>query len=64
LIGVGLLASIGFTMSLFVTNLAFQNSDYILQAKIGIFAGSIIGGISGFLVLNKKTTNLKIESYE
>jgi NhaA family Na+:H+ antiporter len=54
LIGVGLLASIGFTMSLFVTNLAFKNPDYILQAKIGIFVGSIIGGICGFLVLNKK----------
>ncbi|MGG7035070.1 MAG: Na+/H+ antiporter NhaA [Flavobacterium sp.] len=54
LVGVGLLASIGFTMSLFVTNLAFTNQEYILQAKIGIFIASLIGGISGYLVLNKK----------
>ncbi len=53
LVGVGLLASIGFTMSLFVTNLAFTNQEYILQAKIGIFIASLIGGVSGYLVLNK-----------
>lgn len=60
LFGVGLLASIGFTMSLFVTNLAFNNPEYELQAKLGIFAASLIGGILGFIILNKnnKTINL------
>jgi NhaA family Na+:H+ antiporter len=53
LLGVGLLASIGFTMSLFITSLAFTNPDYILQAKIGIFTASIIGGISGYLILSR-----------
>lgn len=53
LLGVSLLASIGFTMSLFISSLAFQNPEHIMQAKIGIFTASIIGGISGFLVLNK-----------
>ncbi len=51
LFGVGLLASIGFTMSLFVTGLAFNNPEYELQAKLGIFAASLIGGILGFFVL-------------
>lgn len=61
LFGVGLLASIGFTMSLFVTGLAFNNPEYELQAKLGIFAASLIGGILGFVILknNKKSiTNI------
>ena len=52
LFGIGLLASIGFTMSLFVTTLAFTNETYINQAKIGIFVASIIGGILGYRVLS------------
>jgi NhaA family Na+:H+ antiporter len=53
LIGLGLLASIGFTMSLFITSLAFTNTAYMVQAKLGIFAASILGGISGYIVLSK-----------
>ncbi|MFY7743038.1 MAG: Na+/H+ antiporter NhaA [Flavobacterium sp.] len=51
LIGVGFLASIGFTMSLFIANLAFTNPNYIHQAKIGILIASLIGGIIGFTFL-------------
>lgn len=51
LIGVALLASIGFTMSLFITSLAFEDETLITQAKIGIFAASILGGLIGYLVL-------------
>jgi len=54
LFGVGLLASIGFTMSLFVTSLAFSHEEYMTQAKIGIFAASIIGGVLGYYVLSKQ----------
>ena len=53
LFGLGLLASIGFTMSLFITSLAFTNPDYMVQAKIGIFVASIIGGILGYLTLSR-----------
>lgn len=53
LFGLGLIASIGFTMSLFIGSLAFQSPLYISQAKIGIFAASIIGGVLGFLVLKR-----------
>jgi len=56
LLCVGFLASIGFTMSLFVTNLAFENEEYILEAKIGIFVASLIGGLIGFFILNNKST--------
>ncbi|NDV97117.1 Na+/H+ antiporter NhaA [Dysgonomonas sp. 521] len=54
LFGVGLLASIGFTMSLFITSLAFNDEIHLVQAKIGIFAASIIGGVIGYFVLNRK----------
>lgn len=55
LLGIGLLASIGFTMSLFITSLAFSHEEYKTQAKIGIFVASIIGGVLGYLVLNKQS---------
>lgn len=55
LFGLGFLASIGFTMSLFVTSLAFTYKEYQTQAKIGIFAASIIGGIIGYIILNKNS---------
>ena len=54
LLGIALLAAIGFTMSLFITSLAFTNPEYITQAKIGILITSIIAAISGFLVFNTK----------
>lgn len=53
--GLGFLASIGFTMSMFVTVLAFQSADNHMQAKVGIFAASIIGGIIGYQLLKKKS---------
>jgi NhaA family Na+:H+ antiporter len=51
--GLGLLAGIGFTMSLFVTNLALQSPEVALEAKIGILTASLLAGIGGFIVLNK-----------
>lgn len=59
LLGLGLLASIGFTMSLFVTQLAFSQEEYQTQAKIGIFAASIIGGILGYAVLSRQSKKTK-----
>lgn len=53
LFGIGLLASIGFTMSLFISSLAFSDEAHIMQAKIGIFIASITGGVLGFFILNK-----------
>ena len=51
--GVALLAGVGFTMSLFISDLAFENPTLIIQSKIGIFIASFISGIGGFLVLRK-----------
>jgi len=51
-VGISLLAGVGFTMSIFVANLAFYGNDYLLDsAKAGILTGSLIAGISGYLVL-------------
>jgi NhaA family Na+:H+ antiporter len=51
-IGISLLAGVGFTMSIFVANLAFYGNDYLLDsAKAGILIGSLIAGVSGYLVL-------------
>jgi len=57
LLGLGLLGAIGFTMSLFVTQLAFSHEAYKVQAKIGIFAASIIGGILGYMILKSQGKN-------
>jgi NhaA family Na+:H+ antiporter len=59
-LGIALLAGVGFTMSIFVANLAFYGNDYLLDsAKAGILIGSTMAGLSGYLVLrltSKKTT--------
>lgn len=50
--GVAFLGGIGFTMSIFVADLAFLGSDVlILQAKIGILAASLFAGVFGYLWL-------------
>ena len=56
LLGISFLAAIGFTMSLFVTELAFDvqlHPEFPDQAKLGIIVASLIGGISGYLILNR-----------
>lgn len=51
IIGAGMLAGIGFTMSIFITMLAFKDEDTINNAKIAILMGSVISGIAGLLWL-------------
>lgn len=50
--GAGILAGIGFTMSLFITNLAFVDAALIDNAKVGILTASLISGIVGYVVLS------------
>ncbi|HBJ33782.1 MAG TPA: Na+/H+ antiporter NhaA [Planctomycetaceae bacterium] len=51
ILGTSFLAAIGFTMSLFITSLAFENPIYAAQAKMGILLASLVAGICGFLIL-------------
>jgi NhaA family Na+:H+ antiporter len=49
---VSCLAGVGFTMSLFISDLAFKGI-LVDEAKIGILVGSLIAGIWGYLVLRR-----------
>lgn len=51
LYGVSWLAGIGFTMSLFIAQLAFPGTDLLDLAKVGILTGSLISGVGGWLIL-------------
>jgi len=51
IVGAGFLGGIGFTMSIFITLLAFDNADIINNSKIAIILASIIAGTIGFIFL-------------
>jgi len=52
LYGVGILTGIGFTMSLFIGNLAFvDNTQYIDGVKIGVLAGSLLSTLAGYFLI-------------
>lgn len=51
LLGVSLVAGIGFTVALFIAGLAFAGSPLLEEAKVGILAGSLAAGVAGALVL-------------
>ena len=50
-VGIGALAGIGFTVSLFITNLAFESSAIGDQAKVGILAASAVAAVGGSAIL-------------
>jgi NhaA family Na+:H+ antiporter len=54
LVGAGLLGGIGFTMSIFITNLAFAgDAGFINDSKVAVLAGSMLAGILGYAWLRK-----------
>lgn len=56
LYGVSILCGVGFTMSLFVGSLAFENTvinqDMVFDERLGIILGSLLSGIMGYIVLH------------
>jgi NhaA family Na+:H+ antiporter len=53
--GVAFLGGIGFTMSLFINELAFTNEEFIYTAKVSILFASLIAGIIGSFILIKSS---------
>ncbi|MEM9259750.1 MAG: Na+/H+ antiporter NhaA, partial [Bacteroidota bacterium] len=52
IVGVAVLAGVGFTMSIFIANLAFPDRLALVDsAKIGILVGSLISGLVGAVIL-------------
>lgn len=51
-LGAGFLAGIGFTMSIFISELAFVNELLIDQAKVGILIASLLAGVCGAIILH------------
>ncbi len=50
-VGIGLLGGMGFTVSLFITGLAFEDAELVSEAKVGILTASVIAGLAGYAFL-------------
>ena len=61
--GVALLAGVGFTMSLFITKLAFSSEEIVYQAKLGVMSASVVAGVAGFLVLRYASSKDKLPKF-
>lgn len=57
--GIALVAGIGFTMSLFVSNLSFSDPSLQIYSKSGILIGSLLSGVLGYFFLNAVTRKNK-----
>jgi NhaA family Na+:H+ antiporter len=62
IVGVGFLGGIGFTMSIFITLLAFENPMTIQSTKISILLSSLVAGLIGYLILSRQKTSVTTES--
>jgi NhaA family Na+:H+ antiporter len=51
LYGIAVLTGVGFTMSLFIGTLAFEDANLMAQIRIGVLAASIVSGLVAWLVL-------------
>lgn len=54
IIGVGFLGGIGFTMSIFITLLAFTDPEIVQASKVSILLTSLLSGVTGYIILNKQ----------
>ena len=61
IVGVGFLGGIGFTMSIFITLLAFENPMTIQSTKISILLSSLIAGGIGYLILSRQKASVSSE---
>ncbi len=55
LVGIGLLAGIGFTMSIFISNLAFSSNEHLIQSsKVSVLIASCLAAILGWIILKSE----------
>jgi NhaA family Na+:H+ antiporter len=59
ILGVASLAGIGFTMSLFITALAFDETSLVTMSKIGVLGGSLLSGLSGWILLARADSHAR-----
>lgn len=59
ILGAACLAGIGFTMSIFITNLAFQEINLVTSSKLSIIVASVVAAVLGLLILKSSTASEK-----
>lgn len=62
IVGAGFLRGIGFTMSIFITLLAFDNPEIVQSSKISILLSSFLAGTVGYLILNRQPASISNRS--
>lgn len=60
--GAGLLGGIGFTMSIFIANLAFAGSPLLAQSKLAILCASLVAGVGAYILLRTTSKNTTAEA--
>jgi Na+:H+ antiporter, NhaA family len=61
---VGLLAGIGFTVSIFISSLAFDDATQLMEAKTAVLGASVIAGVLGYLTLRRATAVQQVQVSE
>ena len=63
---VGVLAGIGFTVSIFISGLAFDDPIHLMEAKTAVLMASLVAGLAGYFALRHEAklddTSLPLES--
>ncbi len=60
LAAVGVLAGIGFTVSIFISSLAFDNPAHLTEAKTAVLCASAVGGLLGYITLRNAETTARV----
>ena len=62
IMGAACLGGVGFTMSIFVSGLAFDDATLITEAKLGILVASVVAGLAGYLLLRSSANSSEASS--
>jgi NhaA family Na+:H+ antiporter len=58
-LGAGFVAGIGFTMSIFITLLAFKDPEIVQNSKASVLLTSLCAGVTGYVILSRRTRRVK-----